>query len=249
MDNTRIINADDFGKNSLVNLAILRCFEKNWIQSASIMANMPGFTEACQMAHDYNLIDRIGVHVTLSMGRPLTEEILKEKRFCDQNGFIHPRPHKKRFFILTRSESVALSSEISAQIEKCRKNGLRLTHLDSHHHFHEEWAVMSILIPLIRQYQIPRVRIMSNMRELTTIRRKLYTSIFNARLELLDIGRSKFFGTVYDFSELTKQYLSKKRKSSFELMVHPTLDDDKNVIDDEKGELFGDLLGKTKILF
>ena len=45
-----IVNADDFGMNHNVNLAIDYCFKKNIISSTTIMANMPGFDEAVKLA-------------------------------------------------------------------------------------------------------------------------------------------------------------------------------------------------------
>jgi chitin disaccharide deacetylase len=40
------INADDFGLNSSVNKAIIEAFDNNYINSTTLMANMPGFDEA-----------------------------------------------------------------------------------------------------------------------------------------------------------------------------------------------------------
>jgi len=44
----------------------------------------------------------------------------------------------------------AFITEMKAQIEKARRSGIRLTHLDSHHHVHTEWAIMRLMIRLGR---------------------------------------------------------------------------------------------------
>ena len=51
MKNKIIINADDFGLNSSVNKAIVESFNNGLINSTTLMANMPGFEEAVEMAH------------------------------------------------------------------------------------------------------------------------------------------------------------------------------------------------------
>ena len=51
---TLIINADDFGYDSDVNHAILTSFSKGFCSSTSIIPNMPGFEEACQLCHENN---------------------------------------------------------------------------------------------------------------------------------------------------------------------------------------------------
>ena len=47
MDERPIINADDLGLSAEVNQAIVISFRNAWINSASLMANTPGFDEAC----------------------------------------------------------------------------------------------------------------------------------------------------------------------------------------------------------
>ena len=46
-----IITADDFGVSSVVNRAIEDCLRKGLCSHASLMANMPGFEEACELSH------------------------------------------------------------------------------------------------------------------------------------------------------------------------------------------------------
>ena len=69
-----IINADDFGLNTSVNHAIIESFEKGLINSTTLMANMPGFEEAIELAHKNNIIDKIGIHLCLTEGEPITKK-------------------------------------------------------------------------------------------------------------------------------------------------------------------------------
>jgi predicted glycoside hydrolase/deacetylase ChbG (UPF0249 family) len=70
-----IINADDFGLSTSVNRAVVASLQASLCSSTTIMANQPAFLEACQLAHDHRLFDRVGVHLVLTEGSPLTEAI------------------------------------------------------------------------------------------------------------------------------------------------------------------------------
>jgi len=86
-----VVNADDFGASRQTNEAILQAFEKGLISSATIMANMPAFEEACQLVHQHHLQRRIGLHLNLTSGKPLTAGIADYPRFCDAGGCWRPR--------------------------------------------------------------------------------------------------------------------------------------------------------------
>src|ERR1700753_2195819 len=74
---TLIINADDFGLSSIVNRAILVSMEKGLVTSTSIMANMPGFDHAIGLVRVHSkLAGRVGVHLNLTEGQPLSKPIL-----------------------------------------------------------------------------------------------------------------------------------------------------------------------------
>ena len=66
-----IVNADDFGMSAEANRAIVEAFENNVISSTTLMTNMPGFEEACELAHRRRLLGKIGLHLNLTSGYPL----------------------------------------------------------------------------------------------------------------------------------------------------------------------------------
>ena len=90
-----IINADDFGLNTSVNHAIIESFEKGLINSTTIMANMPGFDEAIDLAHKHNIINKTGIHLTLTEGEPLTTNILISGLYNRENSNI--KKYKKKY--------------------------------------------------------------------------------------------------------------------------------------------------------
>jgi hypothetical protein len=224
-----IINADDFGKDHNVNTAILECFNKKMISSASIMANMPGFDEACKIAEDYDLTHLIGVHLVLTEGVPLTEGI-KNTHFCSPDGhFILTR--KKRLLCLNKKEKDVIATEIKNQIEKCKRFNLPLTHLDSHHHIHEEWAVLRLILPLLSEYKIPHIRILNNMNTSSNRLKRIYRSLINRYLISEKISRSHYFGTRRDYDHFSQLIPMNLPDKPIEIVIHPTLDQSGRVID------------------
>ena len=47
-----IINADDFGYSSAVNLGIIKAYKEGILTSTTLMANMPGCDEAITLAKE-----------------------------------------------------------------------------------------------------------------------------------------------------------------------------------------------------
>lgn len=117
-----IINADDFGGSENLNRAILEGFRLGLCSSATIMPNMPGFEEACQMTHEHKLLGHIGMHLVLRDGYPLTERIKTRAKFCDSDGRLRLSANKP-FLVLDHSEKEDLAAEIRAQIKRCRAFG------------------------------------------------------------------------------------------------------------------------------
>lgn len=223
-----IINGDDFGASEDINEAIMRSFEMGIISSATIMANMPGFEEACRLVRENNLFDNVGVHLNLTKGMPLTDNIRRISRFCDNKGqFYFSR--EKPLFRLKPEEKKAVYDELESQIIRCRQNGIPLTHADSHQHIHTEWAIGFIVMELAKRYNIPYLRITRNVGVGITLTKKLYKWIYNARIRIAGLARTQYFGTLEDLIYFKQN--NKKQNVSFEIMVHPVLNNKKEIVD------------------
>src|SRR5690348_835156 len=135
-----IVNADDLGYDAPTNAAIIESFKLGLCSSATLMANMEGFQEACELVHQYGLEEHVGVHLNLSEGIPLTEAIRRSARFCDGEGRFRLM-RNERVLWLGGEDQQLLAEEIRAQIARIQSHGLTITHLDSHKNIHEEWAI------------------------------------------------------------------------------------------------------------
>lgn len=225
-----IINADDFGKDSVANKAVIESFKRGFCSSATIMPNMPGFEEACELAHNNKLINHIGIHLVLTGGPPITDKIKRFPNFCNHKNQLCLLRNKRTFFYLTNPEKNVLAEEIRAQIKRCRKYGIIITHLDSHFHIHTEWAIVNILIPIVREERITYMRLSRNC-NVDSFYKRIYKNIFNYRLRKSSLNRTEYFGSINDYTCFKKLMGSSKIIKSFEIMIHPYYDAQKNLID------------------
>jgi predicted glycoside hydrolase/deacetylase ChbG (UPF0249 family) len=218
-----IINADDFGYSSAVNQAVLQAFDDGLVSSATIMANMSAFEEACALAHERHLLAHVGAHIVLSEGEPLSERIKRCRRFCDAMGRFSRSGGRALW--LSRVERDAVSAELRAQIERCRREGLPVTHLDSHHHVHNEPAIGAIVTGLARELGVPYVRLARNCGPGMTVPRRLYKRYVNRQVALAGLARTRYFGSVEDYVYVKRHGASRAELDDFEVMTHPIFDD------------------------
>jgi predicted glycoside hydrolase/deacetylase ChbG (UPF0249 family) len=225
-----IVNADDFGISSMVNRAVLSGFESGVVTCTSIMANMPGFGDAVAIVRQHPQLEgKIGLHINLTEGYPLTTPILGCPVFCGGGGFfIYNR--QRPLFRLGHPEQDAVYGEMRAQLEKVLAAGIKPIHLDSHHHVHTEWAIAPLVCRLGREYGIPRIRLTRNMGLLKDYPRRIYKTLFNR----WRLGRYRGFENTDYFGDMEdmKHFSEKKKASnkSIEIMVHLRLNENGSLV-------------------
>lgn len=229
-DRRVVVNADDFGMSAVVNRAIILAFDRRLISSTTIMANMPGFEEACELVHQYGLEHRVGLHLNVTSGRPLTAEIALCRTFCDDNGYwLRPR----RIFTLGKREGELLEAEIAAQVLACEQRGITPTHWDSHHHMHGELAISPIVIRMAKRLGVPRIRLAfncgprrPNTSAVYRMVARAYQHFMTIRLQFHGLAGTDYFGSVRDTREILLT-----TTADVEVMVHPTLSERGDLVD------------------
>jgi predicted glycoside hydrolase/deacetylase ChbG (UPF0249 family) len=229
LDNIKI-NADDFGLNSSVNKAIIEAFDRNYINSTTIMANMPGFEEAVYLIHKRELNSKIGAHLVLTEGIPLTEDI-KTVDFLFKSRGQTKKQLISNLFFLNKNKKKLIFNELCAQIEKIKKNGILITHLDTHHHTHEFYAILDIIFHIKKIYQIPTIRILNNLVKASSINKKIYRSTINYYVKKTHSNHSDLFGNQSEFLSKFNVDPEVLQKKSIEIMVHPDYDNKGKLID------------------
>lgn len=227
-----IINADDLGWDASTNRAIIRSFEERWISSATLMATMPGFEEACELVHEKKLADHIGVHLCLDAGQAQSESIKKLPAFCDGDGaFRFVKGKRPELMRLDRVHREALAEELGAQIDRCRAFGIPLTHADSHHHMHTRWGIGGVLVPVAKERGIPSVRLSRNAVTRRNPAIRMYKHFFNQRLRRAGLAGTRYFGSVADYREFRRRSGGHPVPEPYEVMVHPVMEDGDEVSD------------------
>jgi predicted glycoside hydrolase/deacetylase ChbG (UPF0249 family) len=152
-----IVNADDFGISQEVNDAVVDLMARGRISSATILANALATREVAEAAKRFPRCS-FGVHLNLTQFAPLTggrgAELLVDAdgEMSRTNETAPPTPARLR----------AIYRELCAQVERVASLGVRISHLDSHHHVHTRPFVFAILKEVQRRYDIRRVRLAKN---------------------------------------------------------------------------------------
>ncbi|NOV02148.1 carbohydrate deacetylase [Paenibacillus planticolens] len=227
-----IINADDFGISPSVNKGIIEAFQAGGITSTSLMVNMPGFEEAIHLARMHPGLG-VGLHFNLTYGRPVSSPG-KIPSLVRQDGSFHPVNSA-----CTREES-DIETELNAQWHRFLATGLRPTHVDSHHHIHQNFpAVFRAMSHLAVKENIP-------MRRSQTPHEDIHPSPLMTDHVLLDTYDK------HDGLHQLLQYLHQLPEGTTEVMCHPGYIDDtlRNIsvwIEPRKAEMtvFRDPMVKT----
>ncbi|MGI6168741.1 MAG: carbohydrate deacetylase [Christensenellales bacterium] len=139
-----IVNADDFGYSSGVNRGILECFERGVVRSATVMANMPAFEEAAEIARRTSKL-AVGLHLNLSSGPSLTGRC----SLTDDTGLF---VRELDYFQVDEKD---VEREFDAQMQRLLDGGILPSHIDSHHHVHRHPAIAQVIAARARSLKLP----------------------------------------------------------------------------------------------
>ena len=233
-----IINADDFGLNQSCTEAICEAFKKKLITDATLVANGESFDYAVQEIKKKDLKDKVGIHINLTEGIPLTESIKECPEFVT-NGVFHGKI--LRFKPLDKCTRKKVYNEMIAQIEKIEKAGILISHADSHHHIHTAIFIAPIFMKVCREKGIEKIRIHRNVGNIQLYKR-IGKYIYNLWVKLKQFKTVRYFGMTNDIEKIGVF-------DNMEIMVHPEYDVNRKLIDkieEENGYPVGKILRLPK---
>lgn len=221
-----IINADDYGISREVNQGIRYCFAKNYIQQASLMVNMPFLKEAVDMAKENGYAERIGLHINLVEGEPMTDGI-KQTSLCDESGRFNGSimRGRNRFFLKRKVKSM-VKQELSAQIDTYLDFGFTFCNVDSHQHAHTNLSVLFLLFSQLRKRGNFSVRLSRNIpHEAMKGMKGIYKKVINVFIvwfnKIYGNGSDiRYFGSASDYDGMQH---ADNRDNVVEIMVHPIM--------------------------
>jgi len=153
-----VVNADDLGLTTGVNDGTFDAHDRGILTSASLFANASATIDAIRRARRRPSLG-IGAHLSLVDGAPVLAPN-RVSTLVDENGRF--RPTWKSFLLACFRGKLALDEaerELSAQIDRIRAEGIRLTHLDAHKHVHAFPPLFAVVVRLAIRFDIPVVRI------------------------------------------------------------------------------------------
>lgn len=223
MKNQVIINADDFGLTDSCSRAIAEAFRQGLISSTTACANGNYIREAYQLAKQNEFADRIGIHINLTEGTPLTEKIQKDPFFC-MDGKFHG--HINRLKRPSKEQIEEVREEVLAQINKLREIGFDLTHADSHHHIHTDIFLENVIAEVLLQSGIQKIRLHRNLGNIPFYK-KIVKKLYNRKVKRQGFLTTERMGSLQDWKIISES----ERDHFCEIMVHPDFDKQGNLID------------------
>ncbi len=229
-----IVNADDFGRSESVNRAIYETFEQGRVNSTTLMANMPAAEEALELAKKGGFADRVGIHLNITEGMPISSGIRNNPLICGYDGsFNQAFYHNTKYRLYMDRQSIdQIRDEFDAQIRRFLNLGFTVMHVDSHHHVHTNYPVFTALKELSAKYDFDYIRLSRNLYKGGSLPNRIYKHFFNGSVRKLAHTSSDLFGSYKDFISYPREELKSLVKSrTIEIMIHPMYGEDRALMD------------------
>lgn len=223
--NKLIINADDFGLTEGCNKGIIKCMTEGVVTSSTLMINMPKAKHAVYMAKE-NGITSLGIHLNLTCGKPVLPKD-EVQSLVDEDGYFYNRIAKS----IKNINLKEAKNELEAQVNKFLDTGLKISHLDGHHHIQMYDGIKDIVIELCKKYEVP-------MRHCNKIHRKY---CIDKNVKTTDYFDMNFYGDNVTVDSL-KDIINGYEDGTIEIMTHPSY------IDEELKEISSYSINREKEL-
>ena len=149
-----IFNADDFGLSRGVNYGVIDSFLHGPVRSTTLMAGGAAFDHAVELAKLHPELG-VGAHLQLTASQSVGGVY---KTLTDETGRFLPLAEITRRAEEGLLDLTEVEAEYDAQMTKILASGLKIDHLDSHHHSHHLPGVFDVFLKIADKYQITRVR-------------------------------------------------------------------------------------------
>jgi hopanoid biosynthesis associated protein HpnK len=237
-----IVNADDFGRSSAINQAVVRAHREGILTSTSLMVNEPAASEAVRLARENPRL-AVGLHLTLLLGHSALAPDKIPGLVNDQGEFSHHPAATGMAYFFQRSLRAQLRAEIHAQFQRFRATGLPLDHVNGHLHLHLHPVIFDLLMEDRQQLGIQHLRLtrdcLSRSRQMTRgqwLYRLSHAAIYDLlsrrarpRLRQAGIKHAQITFGLLQNARVDEAYLLKLLPQlppgDSELYSHPSLDD------------------------
>lgn len=140
-----VVNADDFGRSTSINGAVIQAHTNGILTTASLMVNEAACEEAVALARQHPSLG-VGLHLTLLLGRAGLPADKIPLLVNAQNEFRGGPVWSGLRFFFVRSLREPLRAEIHEQFRRFRETGLHLDHINGHLHMHLHPVILDLLM-------------------------------------------------------------------------------------------------------
>lgn len=141
-----VFNADDFGAHLAVSQGIIKAMREGVVRSTTVMANLVTDGELGELKSMPGI--SAGLHANLTKGRPLTQF---PSRWLDGEGNFA----SKLLYSPEGGPALpydAVCAELTAQLQCLLDAGVKVSHIDSHHHVHGFATVLAVVEDLASKH-------------------------------------------------------------------------------------------------
>jgi predicted glycoside hydrolase/deacetylase ChbG (UPF0249 family) len=156
-----IVTADDFGISPGVNQAIIDSHIHGALTNASLLVSGKYFTDAVNLAKEKAPQLKLGLHINLTSGKPVLPAA-QLPNLVDKAGNFKYGP--VALLVMTIIKPAILNEikyEIESQINKLTESGVKISHMDGHHHVQMIPGIFPLVLKLAEKYEISRVRVVN----------------------------------------------------------------------------------------
>lgn len=150
-----IINADDFGFTFGSNRGILEVLAAGVVRSISVISNFPAVEEVPLVAERLPDVS-IGIHLNLSVGRPVSDPA-EVSSLVDESGHFWYRRFPQKA-LLGKLRTGHIRKELRAQIERLKSFGVKISHWDSHQGRHLYLPFFKVALEVAAEHNIKKMR-------------------------------------------------------------------------------------------
>ncbi len=216
-----ILNADDFGMTHEANLGIEKAMKEGYCSQTSIVTNTNYFDEAAEIAHRYGFAEKVGLHINLFEGTPLTGGIKKLKQYARSDLFQY-QPGK--IFSRLPIYKDTIGEELEAQILKYKEAGFSLMNIDSHHCAFYDIPVLFAIIPLLKKHKFQTMRCIGASYFNGSTLRNCYGDYWMKTMQKTGIGYVNYSSSVATYKKNLDSKNPKLIGEDYaEVYVHPVL--------------------------
>lgn len=126
-----IVNADDLGLSDGVTEGIIRAWRDGVVSSTSALVNVDGAMERIAAAHQAHPDMPIGLHLNITLGRPILPAEEVPTLIGPTGEFYSPDEITSKLLSISLVE---LRAELRAQADLLLQHGIPISHLDYHNH-------------------------------------------------------------------------------------------------------------------